>query len=101
MHDEDLKQKVERIIEKTIRPYIISHEGDVTLKEVTDDGTVYIALSGACAGCPSADLGTKGMIQDILVREVPGVTSVELERTASPEMVEYISKILSHEIVLD
>lgn len=96
-----LEQEVLEVLETDIGPYIRNHGGDVRLVEADNDGNVIVALTGACAGCPSADLGTKAMIEEILSKKVSGVRSVELERSASPEMMDLVAKMLRHEIELD
>ena len=61
------------------------------------DGVVSVELLGACSGCPSADLSTRGMIEDILRAEVPEVTSVELTQAVDPELLAFARKLLGHE----
>ncbi|BDE89195.1 hypothetical protein CE91St42_36530 [Oscillospiraceae bacterium] len=73
-----------------------SHGGEVRLDGYAD-GVVSVELLGACSGCPSADLSTRGMIEDILRAEVPEVTSVELTQAVDPELLAFARKLLGHE----
>jgi Fe-S cluster biogenesis protein NfuA len=50
--NQELFNKVRTIIENDIKPYIEADGGNIHLKNVEDDGTVYVELAGACAGCP-------------------------------------------------
>ncbi len=71
-----------------------SHGGEVRLDGYADG---RVELLGACSGCPSADLSTRGLIEDILRAEVPEVTSVELTQAVDPELLAFARKLLGHE----
>lgn len=58
-----------------LRPYIRMHDGDVDLVGI-HDGQVEIRMGGACVACPSLPSTLKDGIEQILVREVPGVRGV-------------------------
>lgn len=73
-----LFNRVNAIIEKDIRPFIESDGGLIELVSVEDDGTVFVKLAGACAGCPGATMTLKGGVQQILKMKIPQVNSVEL-----------------------
>ena len=70
-----MKQKVSEVLEK-IRPVLQRDGGDVELVEVSDDGIVLVRLKGACSGCPGATMTLKAVIENLLVKEVPGVKKV-------------------------
>ena len=70
-----MKQKVSEVLEK-IRPVLQRDGGDVELVEVSDDGIVLVRLKGACSGCPGATMTLKAVIENFLVKEVPGVKKV-------------------------
>jgi len=73
-----LYQRVNGIIEKEIKPFIEADGGQIILKEVLDDGTVYVQLAGACAGCPGAAMTLKGGVERILKAKIEGVKEVKL-----------------------
>jgi Fe-S cluster biogenesis protein NfuA len=73
-----LYQRVSGIIEKEIRPFIEADGGQIQLKEVMTDGTVYVQLAGACAGCPGAAMTLKAGVERILRMKVDGVKEVKL-----------------------
>lgn len=66
----DIREQVEQILEERVRPMLHSHGGEVRLVDVRD-GNVLVELQGTCAGCPSADLSTKGFIKDTLKAAIP------------------------------
>jgi len=46
-----MKEKVEEVIEKELKPLLAMDGGGIDLVSV-DDREVKLKLSGACAGCP-------------------------------------------------
>lgn len=70
-----MKERVAEVIEK-VRPALQRDGGDVELVDVNDKGVVLVRLQGACKGCPGATMTIKSLIENLLVKEVPGVTQV-------------------------
>jgi Fe-S cluster biogenesis protein NfuA len=70
-----MKEKVQEVLKK-IRPNLQADGGDVELVEVSDDGVVKVRLTGACHGCPMAQMTLKNGIERFLRQEVPEVKSV-------------------------
>ncbi len=52
-----------------IRPQLQADGGDVELKDIKDK-TVYVTLTGHCAGCPASKATLKGVIEQILCMQV-------------------------------
>ena len=71
-----MKDKVEEALKK-IRPALQADGGDVELVDVTEEGVVKVKLTGACGGCPMAQMTLKSGIERILKEEVPNVKRVE------------------------
>ena len=71
-----MQEKVETALRK-IRPSLQADGGDVELVEVTDDGVVKVRLTGACSGCPMAQMTLKAGIEKVLKEEVSEVKMVE------------------------
>lgn len=70
-----MKEKVQKALDK-VRPNLQADGGDVQLIDVTADGVVKVQLTGACHGCPMAQMTLKNGIERFLKQEVPEVTSV-------------------------
>jgi Fe-S cluster biogenesis protein NfuA len=70
-----MKEKVLKAIDQ-IRPSLQADGGDVELIDVGDDGVVKVKLTGACHGCPMAQMTLKHGIEKHLKKEVPEVKSV-------------------------
>lgn len=60
-----------------IRPQLQADGGDVEITEINDEeGIVYVALQGACVGCPMSSLTISQGIERVLKEHVPGVERV-------------------------
>ena len=70
-----MREKVTEVLEK-VRPVLQRDGGDVELVDVNEDGIVLVRLKGACQGCPGATITIKAVIENLLVKEVPGVKQV-------------------------
>ncbi len=71
-----MKEKVEAALDK-IRPQLQADGGGVELVDVDDNGIVRVKLTGACGGCPMAQMTLKQGIERVLKMQVPEVKSVE------------------------
>ena len=72
---EDFRARVKDVIEK-IRPALQMDGGDITLIEVDETGEVKVALRGACAMCPHAQMTLKMGVEQMLKEEIPEVRTV-------------------------
>lgn len=61
-----------------IRPALVADGGNVELVGVEHDGTVRVALQGACADCPAQLATLRVGIEEPLKRALPGVQAVVL-----------------------
>jgi len=71
-----VKEKVEAAL-ANVRPALQRDGGDVELVEVSDDGVVKVRLTGACHGCPMAQMTLQMGIERVLKEAVPEVKTVE------------------------
>ncbi len=71
-----MKEKVEAALED-VRPALQRDGGDVELVEVTEEGVVKVRLTGACHGCPMAQMTLQMGIERYLKQQVPEITTVE------------------------
>jgi len=71
MMEEQVKTALENV-----RPSLQADGGDVEFVSVTEDGVVSVKLTGACGGCPMAQMTLKMGIENYLKKEVPEVSSV-------------------------
>jgi Fe-S cluster biogenesis protein NfuA len=73
--DADIVEQIKELIELRVRPAVARDGGDIVYRGF-DKGTVYLAMHGACAGCPSSTATLKNGIEQLLKHYVPEVTEV-------------------------
>ena len=73
--DADIVAQICDLIETRVRPAVARDGGDIVYRGF-DRGTVYLAMHGACAGCPSSTATLKQGIEQLLKHYVPEVTEV-------------------------
>ncbi|MDP2626041.1 MAG: NifU family protein [Candidatus Rokubacteria bacterium] len=72
---DDLKARVQELIESTINPAVAGHGGYVELIDVQEN-KVYLQMGGGCQGCGAADLTLKAGIERLIKEELPEVEEV-------------------------
>jgi Fe-S cluster biogenesis protein NfuA len=74
--DAEIVAQIRELIETRVRPAVAQDGGDIVYRGFSK-GTVYLALHGACAGCPSSTMTLKSGIEGLLKHYVPEVETVE------------------------
>ena len=74
--DEEIVAQIRELIETRVRPAVAQDGGDIVYRGFRG-GTVFLALHGACSGCPSSTMTLKQGIESLLKHYVPEVESVE------------------------
>jgi len=70
-----LYAQVEAVLDR-LRPALVADGGNVELVGVDDDGTVRIALGGACASCPAQLATLRLALEPALRAALPVLTAV-------------------------
>ena len=73
--DADIVQQINELLETRVRPAVAGDGGDIIYRGFRD-GVVYLAMQGACSGCPSSTATLKQGIEALLKHYVPEVTEV-------------------------
>ena len=74
----EIVEQIKELIELRVRPAVAQDGGDIVFRHFDDtDGSVFLELRGACAGCPSSTMTLKHGIENLLKHYVPEVTRVE------------------------
>jgi Fe-S cluster biogenesis protein NfuA len=66
---------IKDLIETRVRPAVANDGGDITFRGFRD-GVVFLAMKGACSGCPSSTATLRHGIQNLLRHFVPDVVEV-------------------------
>ena len=73
--DADIVAQIKDLIETRVRPAVANDGGDIIYRGYRE-GVVYLAMQGACSGCPSSTATLKHGIESLLKHYVPEVTEV-------------------------
>ncbi len=74
--DAEIIEQIRDLIETRVRPAVAQDGGDIVYRGYKD-GTLFLAMQGACAGCPSSAITLKRGIESLIRHYVPEVESVE------------------------
>jgi Fe-S cluster biogenesis protein NfuA len=73
----DAFKQVEKVL-NGLRPSLQADDGDAEIARIdVANGTVYLHLQGACETCPMSVMTLKGIIEQVMKRELSWVNSVE------------------------
>lgn len=67
--------QIKELLDTRVRPAVAQDGGDITFHGF-DGGIVYLAMRGACAGCPSSTMTLKMGIENLLRHYIPEVSEV-------------------------
>ncbi len=73
--DAETVTTIKELIETRVRPAVANDGGDITFRGYKD-GVVFLAMKGACSGCPSSTATLRHGIQNLLRHFIPDVTEV-------------------------
>ncbi len=72
-----LKEKVEEVVEKEIRPALMRDGGNIAVVDVDEEnGEVQVKLLGACFGCPMSQMTLSMFVEQQLRSRIPEVKKV-------------------------
>ena len=74
--DADTVATIKELLDTRVRPAVAGDGGDITFRGFRD-GVVYLAMKGACSGCPSSTATLRHGIQNLLKHFLPDVREVQ------------------------
>ncbi|MBB3808209.1 NifU family protein [Pseudochelatococcus contaminans] len=76
--DADLEtvETIKELLETRVRPAVAGDGGDITFRGYRD-GIVYLAMKGACSGCPSSTATLRHGIENLLRHFLPEIEEVQ------------------------
>ena len=75
MAEEEVKTKIQKILDEMINPAVASHGGYVELLDVKEN-VAYLKLGGGCQGCGMVNVTLKQGIEATLKEEIPQLAGV-------------------------
>ena len=74
--DADIVDQIKELLDTRVRPAVANDGGDIVYRGYRD-GTLYLAMQGACSGCPSSAITLKRGIEGLIKHYVPEVETIE------------------------
>jgi len=71
-----LLERVEAALD-TIRPYLETDGGNVSVEEITPENVVKLKLLGSCGSCPMSIMTLKAGIEQAIKKAVPEIAGIE------------------------
>ena len=84
---EPLRERVERVLNESVRPAMEEHQGNVEVIGL-EDGVLKLHFLGRCSGCPGARLTLEGLVSEQIQGALPEITDVVLVSDISDELWE-------------
>lgn len=94
MTNHKLRDKVESVLKEKVEPALAEHFGGAQITELTDDGILYIKMTGACGTCPAAKEELESSIKDTVIQACPEISDVRLDDTVSQDMLDFAKQLL-------
>jgi len=88
-----MEEAIKKALIEKVNPVLGQHAGGAVMTKL-EDGVVTVKLTGACSGCPSAQMTTEEIVKEILVEEVEGVVDVKLDTSVSEDLIEMARKLM-------
>ncbi|WP_395307010.1 NifU family protein [Mycobacterium sp. AMU20-3851] len=76
LHPHDTRRRIEDAL-TTVRPYLGSHGGDITLIAV-EDTRVRLRFAGSCKSCPSSAVTLELAVEEAIRAAAPEVSAIEV-----------------------
>jgi Fe/S biogenesis protein NfuA len=73
--EEEVKARIQKILDEMINPAVASHGGYVELLDVKEN-IAYLKLGGGCQGCGMVNVTLKQGIETTLKEEIPQLVGV-------------------------
>ena len=74
--DAETVETIKELLETRVKPAVAQDGGDIIFQGFKD-GVVYLAMRGACAGCPSSTATLKHGIENLLRHFIPEVREIQ------------------------
>lgn len=74
--DAEVVAQIKELLETRVRPAVAQDGGDIVYRGYKA-GTLFLAMQGACAGCPSSAVTLKRGVENLIRHYVPEVETVE------------------------
>lgn len=90
---DDMKEKVAKILNDSVKPILANHNGDIRLLNV-ENNVVEVQMLGACSGCASASDTLQEIVLVEIQKEIPEIREVVMTTVISDDLLDLAKSIL-------
>ena len=93
--EEQLLNRIEDVLDAYVRPSLFTHMGDPEVAGLDEEGTLWVLMTGECAGCPSSNETITGLVEKELVSRIPEIRRVDIDNGITDEVYDQVLQMLS------
>ena len=93
--EEQLLNRIEDVLDAYVRPSLLTHMGDLEVAGLDEEGTLWVLMTGECAGCPSSNETITGLVEKELVSRIPEIRRVDIDNGITDEVYGQVLQMLS------
>lgn len=93
---EEMEEQVRNVIENTINPELLKHNGWIELTELTEEAA-YVRFRGACSGCLSIYDTLNEVVKPKLMGAVQEIRDVMISDEVSEELIAFSRSLFTHQ----
>ncbi|MBR3398122.1 MAG: NifU family protein [Lachnospiraceae bacterium] len=90
---QDLRKRIEKVIEVSVRPQMGEHQGDIEIVEIKDD-ILKVRFLGRCSNCPAANMTLESLVCSAIAEEIPEIKDVILVSGVSEDLLSVAKDML-------
>lgn len=75
--DSPMDAQIQYLLATDINPSLASHNGDVSLVELTEEHIAVLKFGGGCQGCSAVSMTLKDGVEKTLMEKIPGLKGVK------------------------
>lgn len=90
---DDLRKRIEKVIEQSVRPQLGEHQGDIEIVEIKED-VLKVRFLGRCSNCPAATMTLESVVCSAIEEEVPEIRDVILVSGVSDDLLSLANDML-------
>ena len=74
--DSTTEEQITYLLYNEVNPGLAAHGGNVSLRELTEDGYAVLECGGGCQGCSAVDMTLKQGVEKTLMEKIPELKGV-------------------------
>ena len=95
--EEDLTQRIEKVIDEQINPSLLEHRGWIELVDVfPEERAITVRFRGECSTCMKIDDTLEAVVIPTIRHNIREIRHVEIDDDLDPEVWEMAKSLFTH-----